>query len=60
MEDLIKFCKQFYHLIMLNLVFYLVFYFITGQNNPFEWHWAVKTIAVCIEFGIINQINKIN
>jgi hypothetical protein len=40
------------------LIWYGIFWFVTGENNPTEWHWVVKLLAVFAFIAIINHKPK--
>jgi len=40
------------------LIWYGIFWFVTGENNPTNWHWVVKLLAVFAFIAIINHNPK--
>ena len=35
---------------------YLIFWFVGGQPNLFEWHWVTKTLYLVLSFGATSGI----
>lgn len=40
------------------LVWYGIFWFVTGENNPLQWHIVAKILAVFAFLAIVNSSVK--
>lgn len=40
------------------LIWYGIFWFVTGENNPTEWHVIVKLLAVFAFIAIVGSNTK--
>ena len=58
---------KFFLMLLMSLVvgfgfWYIIFWFITNIQNPFEWHWVTKIIylffAIASTGGTLEEINK--